>query len=209
MTPVGGRPLIAHALERFRAAGVGRVTVIINEESDDCRRWLGEHGQDLDLDLVVRTTPSSYASFALVAERLAGAPALITTVDAIMPADAFQHFVASAAALPEDAVVLGLTAHVDDEKPLWASLDGEGRIRRLGGPRSAMSRPGSTGCRRSGSRRRRRVSPACATISDGWSTRAGRSMASSCRSCSTSTARATSRRPSRPGSARAPEDASA
>ena len=33
-------PLIDHALERFRAVGVRRVTIIINEESDDCRRWL-------------------------------------------------------------------------------------------------------------------------------------------------------------------------
>ena len=29
--------------------------------------------------------------------------------------------------------MLGLTAHVDDDNPLWADLDGDGRIRRLGG----------------------------------------------------------------------------
>ena len=57
MTPVGGQPLIGHALDRFRAVGVRRATVIINEGSDDCRRWLSDHGQDLDLDLIVRTTP--------------------------------------------------------------------------------------------------------------------------------------------------------
>ena len=92
---------------------------------------------DFDLDLIVRTTPSSYASFAIVADRLAGAPALITTVDTIMPAGAFQHFVNSAASLPDDAVVLGLTAHVDDENPLWADLDETGRIVRLGGDHGA------------------------------------------------------------------------
>jgi len=133
MTPVGGRPLIGHALDRLRAVGVDRVTVIVNEESDDCRRWLSDQGQDFDLDVIVRTTPSSYASFAIVAARLAGAPAVITTVDAIMPAGAFQHFVSLAAGLPEDAVVLGLTDHVDDDKPLWATLNGEGRVLRLGG----------------------------------------------------------------------------
>lgn len=132
MTPVGGRPLVEHTLERLRAVGVRRATVIINEESDDCRLWLSEHAQHFDLDLIVRTTPSSYASFALIAAQLAGAPALITTVDAIMPVDAFQHFVDSAASFPSDAVVLGLTAHVDDENPLWATLLEDGRIRRLG-----------------------------------------------------------------------------
>ena len=63
MTPVGGRPLIAHALDRFRAVGVRQATVIVNEDSDDCRRWLGDHADGLDLDVIVRTTPSSYASF--------------------------------------------------------------------------------------------------------------------------------------------------
>ncbi|HEY5207603.1 MAG TPA: NTP transferase domain-containing protein [Roseiarcus sp.] len=133
MTPVDGRPLIGHALDRFRAAGIHHATIIINEGSDDCRHWLTEHCRDLDLDLIVRTTPSSYASFEIVAGRLAGAPALITTVDAIMPAAAFQHFVSSAGSFPDDAVVLGLTDHVDDDSPLWAILNDEGRVLRLGG----------------------------------------------------------------------------
>jgi NDP-sugar pyrophosphorylase family protein len=133
MTLVGGRPLIDHALDRFRAVGVRQATLIVNEESDDCRRWLGDHCQDFDLDLIVRTTPSSHASFELVAARLAGAPAIITTVDAVMPVEAFQHFVRSALSFPNDAVVLGLTGHVDDDNPLWAMMDEDGRIRRLGG----------------------------------------------------------------------------
>jgi NDP-sugar pyrophosphorylase family protein len=133
MTPVGGRPLIGHALDRFRAVGVRQVTVIINDGSDDCRQWLRDHGEDFDLDVIVRTTPSSYASFELVAARLAGARAVITTVDAIMPVDTFQHFVHSAARFPNDAVVLGLTDHVDDDNPLWATLDEDGCVLRLGG----------------------------------------------------------------------------
>ncbi len=137
MTPVGGQPLIGHALDRFRAVGVRQTTVIVNKGGDDCRRWLQDHAQDFDLDLIVRTTPSSYASFELVASRLAGAPAIITTVDAVMPIDAFQRFVESAARLPNDAFVLGLTGHVDDENPFWATLDEDGRVRRLGGDRGS------------------------------------------------------------------------
>ena len=135
MTPIGGRPLIEHALDRLRAAGVRQATVIINEGSDDCRRWLAGHADGLDLDVIVRTTPSSYASFALVAARLNGAPAVITTVDAVMALDAFQRFVNSAARFPADAFVLGVTAHVDDDNPVWATLDEAGRVVRLGGDR--------------------------------------------------------------------------
>jgi NDP-sugar pyrophosphorylase family protein len=128
MTPVGGRPL---------TVGIRHATVIINEGSDDCRNWLDEYSHNLDLEVIVRTTPSSYASFALVAARLAGLPALITTVDTIMPADAFRRFVSLAAKFPNDAVVLGVTDHVDDDNPLWATLDEDGRIRRLGGDRGS------------------------------------------------------------------------
>jgi NDP-sugar pyrophosphorylase family protein len=133
MTLVGGRPLIERTLDRFRAVGIRRATVIINEASDDCRRWLDEHCCDLDLDVIVRTTPSSYASFELVAGRLADVPAVITTVDAIMPVEDFRLFLEKAAGFGKDALVLGLTAHVDDEKPLWATLDRSGRVLRLGG----------------------------------------------------------------------------
>ena len=134
MVRVAGRPLIEHALDRFRAVGIRRLTVIINEESDDCHRWLDGNGGDVDLDLIVRTTPSSYASFQLVADRLDRAPAVITTIDGIMPTDDFHAYVMAAAGFPRDAVVLGVTDYVDDENPLWATLDAtDARIRQLGG----------------------------------------------------------------------------
>ena len=134
MVQVAGRPLIEHALERFRAAGIRRLTIITNDEGDDCRRWLSDHRGDLDLDLIVRTTPSSYASFQLVVDRLDHAPAVITTIDSVMPTKDFQAYVTGAASFPRDAVVLGVTDYVDDENPLWATLDAaDGRIRQLGG----------------------------------------------------------------------------
>jgi len=133
MVEVAGRPLIEHAVDRFRAVGIRRLSIIINDVSDDCKQWLDGHTGDVDLDLIERATPSSYASFRLVAGRLAGAPAVITTVDAVLATDDFRDFVNAAADFSDEAVVLGLTDHVDDERPLWATLDPDGRIRQLGG----------------------------------------------------------------------------
>ena len=78
------------------------MTVIINEGSDDCRQWLDDHGQDFDLDVIVRTTPSSYASFELVAARLAG----LAGVDHDSRFNhagqtTFRHFVTVGRAFPE------------------------------------------------------------------------------------------------------------
>src|SRR5262245_43168227 len=114
MVPVGGRPLIDHALDRFRSVGIRCLTIVINEASDDCRQWLEGHAGDFDLDVIVRTTPSSYATFQLIAGRLASAPAIITTVDTVMPADDFRFFVKSASGFADAAVVLGVNEHLDD-----------------------------------------------------------------------------------------------
>ncbi len=134
MAAVAGRPLIGHTLDRFRAVGIRRLTIIINDASDDCRRWLDDHAADFDLDVIVRTTPSSYASFQLVVDRLPRGPAVITTIDAMMPVNDFRIFVTAAAEAGKDAVALALTDLVDDENPLWATLNAaDGRILKLGG----------------------------------------------------------------------------
>lgn len=134
MASVAGRPLIAHALDRFRRAGIRRVTVIINESSPDCLDLLKGLDDSIDLDVIVRTTPSSFVSFQTVTDRLAPGPAVITTVDAILPEQDFRAFVEAAPALPGDAVGLGVTTYVDDESPLWVQLERPGgRISHLGG----------------------------------------------------------------------------
>jgi len=133
MVPVAGRPLIERSLDRFRAAGIRRLSIIINETSHDCWEWLSAHAGEFDLDVLVRTTPSSYASFLAIMDRLVDGPALITTVDAIMPADDFHAFVRSAAKLSADTVALALTRHLGDANPLWATLNATtGRIHAMG-----------------------------------------------------------------------------
>ena len=134
MVPIAGRPLIDLTLGRFRTAGFRRLSIIVNDASLDCQQWLRDHGGDFDLDVIVRSTPSSYASFKIIAARLADAPAVITTIDTVMPVNDFITFVKSATTFASDAIVLGLTDHVDDENPLWVTLDAaDGRIVQLGG----------------------------------------------------------------------------
>lgn len=134
MVPVAGRPLLDHVLDNFRAASIGRISIIFNEQGGACVTWLDSHARDLDIDLIVETTPSSFASFRIIAQRLAGARAVISTVDAWVPNHGFRDFVEAARAFPADALVLAVTERVDDEKPLWVDLDrSTGRVRTLGG----------------------------------------------------------------------------
>src|SRR5947208_2945317 len=82
----------------------------------------------------VRGTASSLESLFEVNRRLGRGRALISTVDAwCRPAD-FTRFVDAARRRPADASVLAVTPFVADEKPVWVSVDGAGRITDLGGP---------------------------------------------------------------------------
>jgi NDP-sugar pyrophosphorylase family protein len=134
MVVVAGHPMLHHVINNFRTASIERLSIIFNEDCGACVTWLDAHTDDIDIDLVVKTTPTSFASFQIVADRLAGARAVISTVDAWIPNQGFKHFVAAASALPADAMVLAVTDRVDDEKPLWVDLDpGSGRVQALGG----------------------------------------------------------------------------
>jgi len=132
LVPVGGVPLLEHALGNFQAAGISRVTIIFNEEEEECARIARERFPALDLDIVIRTTASSYESYRTIAPRLGTGAALVSTVDAWCPRRDFLAFVEAACATP-DETVLAVTRFVEDERPLWASFDGAGRVTRLGG----------------------------------------------------------------------------
>lgn len=134
MVPVAGVPLVEHTVRNFLAAGIRSLSVILNEEENDCAAFLrSRFGEAASLDILVKTTPSSLVSFREVLARTGPGRTLVSTVDAFCPREDFVSFVEEAARMPEDAFVLGVTPFVDDEKPLWVRLGGGGRVLRVGG----------------------------------------------------------------------------
>jgi NDP-sugar pyrophosphorylase family protein len=134
LLPIAGRPLIGHAVDNLRRAGISQIDVIFNEDGLACAEWLRLNMGDAAIDIIVRSTPSSFESFRLIAERLRGAPAIVTTVDGIMDKDALVPVAHALADLSSDSLILGVTDHVDDEKPLWVTREDEtGRAARIGG----------------------------------------------------------------------------
>jgi NDP-sugar pyrophosphorylase family protein len=134
LVPVAGVPLLARVIENFLAAGVTSLVVIVNEEARECRDWIHARFPDLDVEVIVRSTPSSLASFFAVNERLGAGRALLSTVDAwCRPAD-FVRFVEAALRRPPEASVLAVTWPLPDDNPLWVEVDAASRVRALGGP---------------------------------------------------------------------------
>jgi NDP-sugar pyrophosphorylase family protein len=134
LVPVAGVPLIDGVVRNFQAAGVSALTVIVNEDEGDCVKGLAARFPVVDFRFIVRTTASSLESFTRVLAAAPAGPILMSTVDVwCRPAD-FVTFVEAARRRPPDTTVLAVTPLVEDESPLWATLDADGRIRSLGGP---------------------------------------------------------------------------
>jgi len=56
MVPVAGVPLIESAIRNFVAAGITRLSIIVNEQERDCAEWVRRRFPELDLRLTVKTT---------------------------------------------------------------------------------------------------------------------------------------------------------
>jgi NDP-sugar pyrophosphorylase family protein len=138
MVPVAGVPLIESVLRNFRAAGLGPLAIIVNEQERECVDWVKARFPDLDVEFIVKTTRSSLESFGEVTARHPGGPMLVSTVDAWCAEVDFVRFVDAAARRPADATVLAVTPLVADEKPLRVSMTAEGLITDVGGEAGAL-----------------------------------------------------------------------
>jgi NDP-sugar pyrophosphorylase family protein len=127
LTVVGGKALIDYTLDGFEAAGIERVTCIVNEAARAVPEHVAKSGRKLEMDWIIQTTPSSMHSFLIVLERLArlGEPSyFMTTVDSICPPAAYRDFIATSDLFKQADVSLGLTTFIDDEKPLRVAMCG-------------------------------------------------------------------------------------
>lgn len=133
MVPVAGRPLIEWTVRLLMSAGINDIVVLLNSKGGPAREHLKKAVPGARFVFLMKDTASSYESFRLVSQTIAGEADsfLLSTVDAFYEPASLRSFIASAEAGGADAV-LGVTAEIEDEKPLWADLSGTGRIVALG-----------------------------------------------------------------------------
>lgn len=133
LVPVAGRPLSHWVVGTLRAAGARGVTVLTNSRGGAVPPSLSAAFPGLAFDFLSQDTASSYESFRLVSLRLAEREDafLISTVDALVPPADVARFWDECRAARADAG-LALTAHVDDEKPLWADVGPDGLVTAIG-----------------------------------------------------------------------------
>lgn len=134
LVEVNGEKLVDRLIRIFMDNGASRIVVICNDMAKAVAAHLHEvqrfglRGQDVPLDVVVKTTPSSMHSFFEMRELLSDEPFCLTTVDTIFGERKFAEYVAAFKKSVEEGLydgMMGVTDFIDDEKPLYVETDSE------------------------------------------------------------------------------------
>ena len=131
LVKVRGERLIDRLIRIFMGNNATEIVVICNEQMSDVASHLkmiqdkGLNGLPVPLRFVVKSTPSSMHSFYELRHFLREDPFILTTVDTIFDESEFHDYVLSfqdKTAQGTDAL-MGVTDYIDDEKPLYVSVD--------------------------------------------------------------------------------------
>lgn len=126
LVSIDGQPMIGRLIHMFESFDPDCISVIVNEQMIEVRRYLEQLAPTLtcELRLVVKTTPSSMHSFYELGSLLRGKGRFIlTTVDTIFRREDFARYV-SAFENAQGNVdgMMAVTGYIDDEKPLYVEV---------------------------------------------------------------------------------------
>lgn len=130
LVPLNGKPMIGRLIDIFLQCGAETISVIVNEQMTEVRSYLEELAGKIDMDLkiVVKTTPSSMHSFYEVSRLFGGQKFILTTVDTIFREADFKRYAEAYAQDDDCDGMMVVTTYIDDEKPLYVETDGDMRI---------------------------------------------------------------------------------
>lgn len=129
MLPLAGRPMLAHQLERFAAAGIARVCIVIGYRGQMVRDYFEAHPPSgVELEYVVQSEQNGTGSAALLARDFGtGGPFLLTFGDILVDPQVYTELFKLA---PGAEQVLALT-EVDDPYRGGAVYVEDGRVTRI------------------------------------------------------------------------------
>ena len=123
LVTLNGEPLIGRLLRIFTQNNAESISVIVNEEAKEVRSYLESLAVDCELNVVVKTTPSSMHSFYELSKVMKQGRFCLTTVDTVFREDEFAEFIKIFEELEEYDGLMAVTPFVDDEKPLYVEVD--------------------------------------------------------------------------------------
>lgn len=131
LVEIEGEPMMGRLIHIFERAGAEKIVVCINEFMPEVAEYLEGFKAAPGVELVVKrkTTPSSMHTFKVVSDELRGQGRFIaTTVDTIFKEEDFRPYVDMWENAPDEiGAMMAMTSYIDDEKPLYIDVEGEGK----------------------------------------------------------------------------------
>ncbi len=124
-------PLIKRLISSAVKNGVIKVNCIINEESPDLKEFLLSNDFGCEIELIIKSTPSSLHSFMELAPMIKDNHFCLATADSVFIEDEFNKFFSYSVKQDEFDGVLAVTSFVDDEKPLFVEVDENLQIKKF------------------------------------------------------------------------------
>ncbi|GGN02251.1 hypothetical protein GCM10010967_41090 [Dyadobacter beijingensis] len=129
MVSLHGEMLIDRLIGIFIRNNAEKILVIINEESPLLEMHLMGLSENLPIQIVKKSTPSSLHS---VYELFKSEPGLsevcLTTTDTVFREEEFSAFISEFAESKDLEGQMAVTAFIDDESPLYVAVDDDDRI---------------------------------------------------------------------------------
>lgn len=129
MVSLHGEMLIDRLIGIFMRNNAEKILVIINEESPLLEMHLMGMSENMPIQIVKKTTPSSLHS---VYELFKSDPELsevcLTTTDTVFREEEFSAFITEFADSKDLEGQMAVTAFIDDESPLYVAVDDDDRI---------------------------------------------------------------------------------
>ncbi|GHT87734.1 hypothetical protein FACS189474_1310 [Bacteroidia bacterium] len=123
LVELNGVPLIARLIAIFCRNNAQSVSIIINEEMTEVRKYMEALPLTVPLHLIIKSTPSSMHSFYELSRFLQGGKFCLTTVDTVFKEEEFASYIRNFENDTASDGSMAVTDYIDDEKPLYVSTD--------------------------------------------------------------------------------------
>ena len=123
-----GEPMIGRLINIMLRCNAESISIIVNEHMTEVREYLENLNLPVQLNLVVKTTPSSMHSLWHLSKVIPKGKFCLTTVDTIFKEQDFKGYIDAFEADTEHDGMWAVTPFIDDEKPLWVDVDEEMNI---------------------------------------------------------------------------------
>ncbi|MBQ1988037.1 MAG: NTP transferase domain-containing protein [Muribaculaceae bacterium] len=129
LVELNGEPMIARLIRIFAENNAESISVIVNEEMTEVKALLDTLNPGCELNVVVKTTPSSMHSFYELSRVMKPGKFCLTTVDTVFKEKDFASYVRAFDEDTDNDGMMAVTPFIDDEKPLFVETDEQNSIK--------------------------------------------------------------------------------